>query len=120
MSSAPARWKPRRVHADAWARSLQAGGAAPADRGPPPGRHLQLVPVSDRRRPAHRVTARAHPPSEDPRPGETPGLTRGKLRRLLAAAREDDSKRSIALLKLLAHTGLRIDKALSRDVQHLA
>ena len=49
--------------------------------------------------------------------GETPGLTRDELRRLLAAAREDGSPRSVALL---AHTGLRIDEALSRDVHHLA
>ncbi len=52
--------------------------------------------------------------------GETPGLTRGGLRRLLAAARQHGSTRSLALLTLLAHTGLRIDEALSRDVQHLA
>ena len=55
-----------------------------------------------------------------PDKGETPGLTRSELRRLLAAAREHGSTRSIALLALLAHTGLRIDEALSRDVQHLA
>ena len=110
----------RRVHADAWARSLQAAGAAPRT----VARRLAAVsswyqylageglrtgsPLQHARRP--RIPDR----------GETPGLTRSELRRLLAAARQDGSKRSIALLELLAHTGLRIDEALSRDVTHLA
>lgn len=46
------------------------------------------------------------------------GLDRGELRALLAAA-EADGLRSRALVTLLAHNGLRIDEALSRDVEHL-
>jgi integrase len=41
------------------------------------------------------------------------------MHRLLAAADSHGSARTIALLTLLAHTGLRIGKALSRDVEHL-
>lgn len=52
--------------------------------------------------------------------GETPGLTRDELRRLLRAADEHGNPRSIALLTLLGHTGLRIGEALSRDLEHLA
>ena len=51
--------------------------------------------------------------------GETPGLTRDELRRLLAAAEEHGSLRSVALMSVLAHTGVRIGEALSRDVEHL-
>ena len=51
--------------------------------------------------------------------GETPGLTREELRRLLAAAHTRGSARTIALLTLLATTGLRINEALSRDVSDL-
>jgi integrase/recombinase XerD len=39
---------------------------------------------------------------------------------LLAAAEQYGSKRSLALLTLLANTGLRIGEALNRDVEHLA
>lgn len=46
------------------------------------------------------------------------GLDRGELQLLLAAA-EADGLRSRALVTLLAHNGLRIDEALSRDVEHL-
>ena len=58
---------------------------------------------------------------ERPRVGDdsqTTGLDRDELRRLLAAAAAD-SPRSHALLMLLAHNGLRINEALSRDVDHL-
>ena len=51
--------------------------------------------------------------------GETPGLTRDELRRLLTAAEAHGSARSVALLTLLATTGLRIGEALSRDIEHL-
>jgi integrase len=51
--------------------------------------------------------------------GETPGLNRDELRRLLRAAEMHGSARTIALLTLLATTGLRINEALSRDVEHL-
>lgn len=49
---------------------------------------------------------------------QTTGLDRDELRRLLAAAAAD-GPRSHALLLLLALNGLRIDEALSRDVEHL-
>ena len=52
--------------------------------------------------------------------GETPDLTRGELRRLFKAAADHGSLRSVALLSLLAHTGLRVGEALSRNVEHLA
>jgi site-specific recombinase XerD len=46
------------------------------------------------------------------------GLDRAELRALLAAA-EADGLRSHALITLLALNGLRIDEALSRDIEHL-
>jgi site-specific recombinase XerD len=46
------------------------------------------------------------------------GLTREELERLLQAA-EADGPRSAALITLLAYNGLRVDEALSRDVEHL-
>ncbi|MBW3562893.1 MAG: tyrosine-type recombinase/integrase, partial [Actinobacteria bacterium] len=46
------------------------------------------------------------------------GLTREELERLLEAA-EADGPRSAALITLLAYNGLRVDEALSRDVEHL-
>jgi integrase len=46
------------------------------------------------------------------------GLIRAELRALLAAAAADGA-RAHALLTLLALNGLRIDEALSRDVEHL-
>jgi integrase len=52
--------------------------------------------------------------------GETPGLTRDELQRLLTATEIYGSARSRALLTLLATTGLRINEALSRDVEHLS
>ncbi|MBN9739359.1 integrase [Pseudonocardia sp. P1] len=58
---------------------------------------------------------------ERPRVGDdsqTTGLDRDELRRLLAAAAADGT-RSHALMLLLAHNGLRINEALSRDVEHL-
>ena len=109
----------RRPHIDAWARSLETAGQAPRT----VARRLAAVsswygflvveevrpdsPAEHVRRP--RVGAE----------GETPGLTRDELRRLLAAATEHGSLRSIALMSVLAHTGVRIGEALSRDVEHL-
>jgi site-specific recombinase XerC len=46
------------------------------------------------------------------------GLAREELEQLLAAA-EADGPRSAALITLLAYNGLRVDEALSRDVEHL-
>jgi len=46
------------------------------------------------------------------------GLARDELERLLDAA-EADGPRSAALITLLAYLGLRVDQALSRDVEHL-
>jgi integrase/recombinase XerD len=110
----------RRVHVDAWAQAMQAAGAAPRTVA------RRLAAVSSWYQYLAAEGIRPGSPAENarrpriPDKGETPGLTRGELRRLLAAAHEHGSRRSIALLELLAHTGLRIDEALSRDVQHLA
>lgn len=109
----------QRTHLDGWARTLESAGLAPRTRS----RRLASVssfyswlvsegvlsasPVAHVRRPA--VADR----------GETPGLSRDELRRLLAAAAEHGSSRTVALLTLLATTGLRINEALSRDVGHL-
>lgn len=49
---------------------------------------------------------------------QSTGLTRDEGRRLLAAAAADGF-RSHALISLLINIGLRIDEALSRDVEHL-
>lgn len=46
------------------------------------------------------------------------GLARDELEQLLDAA-EADGPRSAALITLLAYNGLRVDEALSRDVEHL-
>jgi integrase/recombinase XerD len=48
----------------------------------------------------------------------TVGLTRDELEQPLDAA-DADSPRSAALITLLAYNGLRVDEALSRDVEHL-
>ena len=110
----------RRVHADAWARTMQAGGAAART----VARRLAAASswyrslAAEGIRPASPLEHVRRPKIADR--GETPGLTRGELRRLLAAAEQYGSKRSVALLNLLAHTGLRIGEALSRDVEHLA
>jgi integrase/recombinase XerD len=48
----------------------------------------------------------------------TVGLARDELERLLDAA-DADGPRSAALIALLAYNGLRVDEALSRDVEHL-
>jgi len=47
----------------------------------------------------------------------TPALSREELIKLLEAA-EQDSLRSAALITLLAYNGLRIDEALSANVEH--
>lgn len=112
-----------RGHVDAWARLMQQDGAAPrtvarriaamaswygylTDEGV-----IASSPVEHVRRP---------PISQD---GETPGLNREELRRLLAAAEGSltpAGRRNHALLILLAYTGLRINEALSRDVEDLS
>jgi integrase/recombinase XerD len=110
----------RRPHIDAWARSLEELNLKPRTIA----RRLSSVaswydflvteqvcatsPARDVRRP--KIADR----------GETPGLTRDELRRLMTAAKEHGSLRSIALLSLLAHTGVRVGEALNRDVEHLA
>jgi site-specific recombinase XerD len=66
--------------------------------------------------PASPMTRVARPRVGDD--SQATGLDRDELRRLLAAAARD-SARSHALLLLLAHNGLRINEALSRDVEHL-
>jgi integrase/recombinase XerD len=49
---------------------------------------------------------------------QTTGLDRDELRQLLAAAGAD-GPRSHALVLLLALNGLRVDEALSRNIEHL-
>jgi integrase/recombinase XerD len=110
----------RRPHVDAWARTLQERGLKPSS----VGRRLAAVSSWYGFLVIEQVIA-ATPAEHVRRPkisdeGETPGLTRDELRRLLGAAAEHGSLRSLALLSLLAHTGLRIGEALSRDVEHLA
>jgi integrase/recombinase XerD len=110
----------RRAHVDAWARTLNASGAAQRTVA------RRLAAVSSWYRYLVAEGVRPESPTEHVRRpkisdrGETPGLTRDELRRLLASAEEYGSPRTIALLTLLAHTGLRINEALSRDVEHLA
>jgi len=110
----------RRAHVDAWARTMQTTSAAQRSVA------RRLAAVSSWYRYLVAEGVRSDSPVEHVRRpkisdrGETPGLTRDELRRLLAAAAEHGSKRSFALLSLLAHTGLRINEALSRDVEHLA
>jgi integrase/recombinase XerD len=110
----------RRAHVDAWARTLNARGAAPRTVA------RRLAAVSSWYSYLVAEGVRADSPAEHvrrpkiPDRGETPGLNRDELRRLLRAAEQHGSQRSIALLTLLAHTGLRIGEALSRDVEHLA
>jgi integrase/recombinase XerD len=109
----------RRPHIDAWARTLQASGAAQRSVA------RRLAAVSSWYRYLVAEGIRADSPTEHVRRpkiadrGETPGLTRDELRRLLTVAQTHGSARTIALLTLLAHTGLRIGEALSRDVEHL-
>jgi integrase/recombinase XerD len=109
----------RRSHVDAWARTLEAAGFRPRTVGRriasvsswyrflvdeevrqlSPGQHVGRPAIGDR--------------------GETPGLVRDELWRLLAAGEASGSLRTVALLQLLATTGVRITEALSRDVEHL-
>jgi len=95
----------RRAHLDAWARTLRVGGAAQRTLA------RRLAAVSSWYRYLVTESLRPHSPAEHVRRpkisdrGETPGLTRDEVRRLLAAAREHGSKRSLPLLLLLAHTG---------------
>jgi site-specific recombinase XerD len=110
----------RRAHIDAWARVLESLGLK--DRSA--ARRLSAV-SSWYQYLVHDGVLAASPTQHVRRPkvsdeGTTPGLTRDELRRLLAAACEYGSPRSVALVSLLAHTGLRIGEALSRDVEHLS
>jgi site-specific recombinase XerD len=108
----------RRSHVDAWARSLEAAGLARRT----VARQLASLSsfyrflVSEAVVPASPVEHVRRPRIPDR--GETPGLTRDELRRLLAAVGSSD-RRAAALLALLATTGIRIGEALSRNVEHL-
>ena len=109
----------RRPHIDVWARSLEAAGQAPRT----VARRLAAVSswygflVVEEVRPGSPAEHVRRPKVGDE--GETPGLTRDELRRLLGAAEAHGSRRSIALMSVLAHTGVRINEALSRDIEHL-
>jgi integrase/recombinase XerD len=109
----------RRSHVDAWARTLHAAGLQSRTVA------RRLAAVSSWYTFAVAEAAVSHSPTEHVRRpkitdrGETPGLTRDELQRLLTAADTHGSLRSRALLTLLATTGLRINEALSRDIDHL-
>ena len=106
----------RRAHLDGWARTLEASGLSART----VARRLASVSSFFAYLVAEEVVG--HSPAEHvrrpkvPDRGETPGLNRDELRRLLRAAEMHGSARAIALLTLLATTGLRINEALSRDV----
>jgi len=110
----------RRVDVNRWARALEAAGAKPRS----VARRLAAVAswyryvVDEGVRPTSPLERVRRPKVNNDR-GVTPGLNREELRRLLSAAGEHGSARTVALLTLLAHTGLRINEALSRDVEHL-
>jgi integrase len=113
----------RRVDVNRWARTLEAGGAKPAASpgGSPPWRAgiaTSSTRACSRRRRWSEPLERVRRPKVNNDRGVTPGLSRGELRRLLAAADEHGSPRTVALLTLLAYTGLRINEALSRDAEH--
>ncbi|WP_041763341.1 tyrosine-type recombinase/integrase [Pseudonocardia dioxanivorans] len=114
----------RRVHIDAYVASM----AAPSPRTGRPAAESTVA-----RRLATLAGLYAYGIAEDlldrsplggvhrPRLGQdstSTGLARDEVARLLAAAAADGA-RAHALLSLLAHNGLRIDEALSRDVDHL-
>jgi site-specific recombinase XerD len=109
----------RRTHVDAWARTMSASGAAQRSIA------RRLAAASSWYRYLVAEGVRADSPVEHVRRpkiadrGETPGLTRDELRRLLAAAAESGSKRSFALLLLLAHTGLRINERPSAEMSSI-
>jgi integrase/recombinase XerD len=110
----------RRVDVNRWARALEAAGAKPRS----VARRLAALAswyryvVDEGVRPTSPLERVRRPKVNNDR-GVTPGLNREELRRLLAAAGEHESARTVALLTLFAHTGLRINEALSRDVEHL-
>jgi integrase/recombinase XerD len=110
----------RRPHVDAWARTLEAAGLSARTVA------RRLASVSSWYTYLVADGAAIHSPAEHVRRpkiadrGETPGLTRDELQRLLTAAEDHGSLRSRTLLMLLATTGLRINEALSRDVEHLS
>jgi integrase/recombinase XerD len=95
----------RRPHIDAWARSLETSGLAPRT----VARRLAAISswygflVVEEVRPGSPAEHVRRPRVGDE--GETPGLTRDELRRLLAAAEEHGSLRSVGLMSVLAHTG---------------
>lgn len=109
----------RRADLDAWARSLESEGLATRTIA------RRLASVSSWYRWLVVEGHRADSPAEHvrrpriPDRGETPGLTRAELQQLLAAAETHGSARTVALLTLLATTGIRVGEALSRDVDHL-
>lgn len=109
----------RRAHLDGWAHTLEASGLSART----VARRLASVSSFFAYLVAEEVVG--HSPAEHvrrpkvPDRGETPGLNREELRRLLRAAETRGSARTIALLTLPATTGLRINEALSRDVEHV-
>jgi integrase/recombinase XerD len=106
----------RRGHVDAWARTMTASGLAPRT----VARRLSSI-ASWYRYLVYEDTITGSPCEHVRRPripdeGVTPGMTPGQTRALLAAA---DGPRAVALLTLLAETGIRINEALSADVESI-
>ena len=115
----------RRVHIDAYTRELE------QTPGPKTGRPASRATVARRlstlsglyRYAVDEALIDRSPMANVSRPqvgndSQSTGLDREELRALLAAA-QADGLRSHALITLLALNGLRIDEALSRDIEHL-
>ena len=109
----------RRSHIDIWARQAEADGKATATIA------RRIAALASFYRYLVDEGGLASSPVEHvtrPHVGEetsTIGLDRDQLRRLLRAARETGSPRTIALVTLLAHNGLRIGEALAADIEDL-
>jgi integrase/recombinase XerD len=109
----------RRTHVDAWARTLEAGGARPST----VARRIAAVSsfyewCADEglidANPARRVR-RPRPPADSP----TVSLDREELIRLIAAS-EASGARDHLLVLLLAVNGLRVSEACALDVENVA
>lgn len=109
----------RRAHVSAWARTLEAAGKKPRT----VARSISSV-ASWYRYLVIEEVIEASPTEHVKRPklpmeGSTPGLSLDELRRFLAAA-ESRGPTEHALMMLLSHTGLRINEALSCDVESVS
>lgn len=109
----------RRPLVDLYARTLDGDGLKPRTRA----RRLASVSsfyaylVDEQIRPSN-PAAHAKRPAISAE-GVTPGLNRDEMRRFLAAAREYGTARTVALLTLLATSGMRINEALAANVEDI-